>query len=91
MAAEQTLQNNNRQVQMEKPKLPPKSNLPPKPAQKQPNKEPGESIMNLVNEETVQKTATYETYKDKSVEELEAILDGYRKGDNPPATQPAVK
>jgi hypothetical protein len=36
---------------MEKPGLPPKANLPPKSAKKEGG---GESIMNLMNEETVQ-------------------------------------
>lgn len=36
--------------------------------------------MNLMNEETVQQTPTYAAYKDKSLDELEAMLDNYKKG-----------
>lgn len=80
---------------MEKPGLPPKQALPPKPSGAARKQGGEESIMNLMsqapNEEAIKKTPTYDQYKGKSLEELEAILDGYKKGNPPPEDRVAPK
>lgn len=68
-----------------------KSALPPKQAKPVAAKPPAhssskpgeESIMALVGGGAASQPSVYETYKDKSVEELEALLDQYKKGTGP--------
>ena len=83
IAAEQSLVSHKPPIAMEKAGLPPKNKPPtnPKPSGKQAE----ESIMNLVGTEPAprkQETA-YDQYKGKSIKELEAMLDQYKKGNVP--------